>query len=73
MQDLPSPSFRHARSITPDDGDGDDELHLTRKRLKIQALINTSGVHQGLLQMHENEGSWEARARLVELGGTWWR
>ena len=25
MQDLPSPSLRHARGIIPDDGDGDDE------------------------------------------------
>ena len=26
MQDQPTPSPRHARGITPDDGDGDDEL-----------------------------------------------
>ena len=26
------PSLRHARGITPDDGDGDDEHHLARKR-----------------------------------------
>ena len=43
----------------PDDGDGDDEHPLARKRLKIQALTTTcvdTGVHQGLLQMHEHEG-----------------
>ena len=37
MQDLPTPSLRHARGITPDDGDGDDEHPLARKRLEIQA------------------------------------
>ena len=44
---------------------------LPRKRLKIQALIAAcvdTGVHQGLLQMRENEGSWGAQARLLELG-----
>ena len=39
MQDLPSPSLKHARGITPDDGDGDDEHPLPRKRMKIQVLI----------------------------------
>ena len=82
MQDLLSPSLRHARGITPDDGDGDDEHPPARKRPKIQALIIAcvdTGVHQELLQMHENEGPWEAHARLLELGDaevdhTWmWR
>ena len=61
MQDLPFPSLRHARGITPDDGDGDDEHPLACKRLKIQALIIAcvdTGLHQVLLQTHENEGSW---------------
>ena len=26
------------------------------------------GVDQELIQMHENEGSWDAHARLLELG-----
>ena len=33
MQGPPSPPLRHARGITPDDGDGDDEHPLARKRL----------------------------------------
>ena len=40
---------------------------MARQRLKIQALITAcvdTGVHQGLLQMHENEGSWGARGSL---------
>ena len=41
MQDQRTPSLRHARGITPDDGDGDDEHPLARKRLKLQALITT--------------------------------
>ena len=50
--------------------------------MKIQALITTcvdTSVHSGLLRMHEQEGSWVARARLQELGDaevdhTWmWR
>ena len=73
MQDQPTPSLRHARGITPDDGDGDDEHSLARKRLKIQALITAcvdTSVQSGLLQIHEQEGSWGARARLH----TWmWR
>ena len=38
---------------------------------EVQALITAcvdTGVRQGLLQMHENEGSWGAQARLLELG-----
>ena len=61
MQDQATPSLRHARGITPDDDDGDDEHPLARKRLKIQVLITTcvdTSVHLGLLQMHEQEGSW---------------
>ena len=38
MQDQPTPSLRHARGITPDEGDEDDEHPLARKRLKIQAI-----------------------------------
>ena len=60
MQDLPTPSLRHACGMTPDDGDGDDKHPLARKRLKIQALITTcvdTSVHLVLLQMHEQEGS----------------
>ena len=34
-----SPSLRHACGITPDDGVGDGEHLLARKRLKIQPLI----------------------------------
>ena len=82
MRDQPSPAPRHARGITPDDGDGDDEHPHTRKRTKIQGVITAyidSGVREGLLQMHEGEGSWAARTRLAELGDpnvdhTWlWR
>ena len=40
MQDQPTPSLWHARGITPDDGDGDDQHSLARKRLKIEALIS---------------------------------
>ena len=36
------PSPRHARGITPDDGDGDDEHPLARKRMKIQSLAELS-------------------------------
>ena len=71
MQDQPTPSLRHARGITADGGDGNDEHSLARKRLKIQALITTcvdTSVHLGLLQMQEQEGSWGPRARLQELG-----
>ena len=82
MRDQPSPAPRHARGITPDDGDGDDEHPHTRKRTKIQGVITAyidSGVREGLLQMHEGEGSWAARMRLAEHGDstvdhTWlWR
>ena len=82
MQDQPHPAPRHARGITPDDGDGDDEHPHTRKRTKMQGVITAcidSGVREGLLQMHESEGSWAARMRLAELGDpsvdhTWlWR
>ena len=82
MRDQPSPAPRHARGITPDDGDGDDEHPHTRKRTKIQGVITAyidSGVREALLQMHESEGSWAARMRLAELGDssvdhTWlWR
>ena len=70
MQDQPTPSLRHARGITLDDGEGDDEHPLARKRLKIQALVTAcadTSVHSGMLHMHEQEGPWEARARLQEL------
>ena len=67
MQDLPTPSLRHARGRSPDDGDGDEEHPLARKRLKIQALITTC-VHLGLLEMHEEEGSWRG-PRVA--AGTW--
>ena len=82
MQDLPPPAPRHARGITPDDGDGDEEHPHSRKRTKIQGVITAcidSGIREGLLQMHESEGSWAARMRLAELGDssvdhTWlWR
>ena len=82
MRDQPPPAPRHARGITPDDGDGDDEHPHTRRRTKIQGVITAyidSGVHGGLLQMHESEGSLAARMRLAELGDssvdhTWlWR
>ena len=82
MRDQPYPAPRHARGITPDDGDGDDEHPHTRKRTKIQGVITAyidSGVRESLLQMHECEGSWAARTRLAELGDsnvdhTWlWR
>ena len=71
MRDQPPSAPRHARGITPDDGDGDDEHPHTRKRTKIQGVITAcidSGVREGLLQMHESEGSWAARMRLAELG-----
>ena len=82
MRDQPSSAPRHARGITPDDGDGDEEHPHTRKRTKIQGIIAAyidSGVREGLLQMHEGEGFWAARMRLAELGDpnvdhTWlWR
>ena len=82
MQDQPPLAPRHARGITPDDGDGDDEHPHSRRRIKIQGVITAcidSGVREGLLQMHESEGSWIARMRLAELGDssvdhTWlWR
>ena len=79
---MPPSAPRHARGITPDDGDGDEEHPHTRKRTKIQSIITAhidSGVREGLLQMHEGEGSWAARSRLAELSDpngdhTWlWR
>ena len=82
MQDQPPPAPRHARGITPDDGDGDEEHPHSPKRAKIQGVITAcldSGIREGLLQMHESEGSWAARMRLAELGDssvdhTWlWR
>ena len=82
MRDLPPSAPRHARGITPDDGDGDEEHPHTRKRTKIQCIITAhidAGVREGLLQMREGEGSWAARTRLVELSDpnvdhTWlWR
>ena len=39
MRALPSPSLRHARCITPDDGDDDDEYPFARKSTKIQGVI----------------------------------
>ena len=39
MRDQPPPAPRHARGITPDDGDGDDEHPHTRRRTKIQGVI----------------------------------
>ena len=71
MRDQPSPAPRHARGITHDDGDGDEEHPHTRKRTKIQGVITAyidSGVREGLLQTHEGEGSWAARTRLAEHG-----
>ena len=70
MRDQPRPAPRHARGITPDDGDDDDEHPHTRKRTKVQGIITAcidSGVREGLLQRHEGEGSWAARTRLAEL------
>ena len=77
MRDLPPSAPRHARGITPDDGDGDEEHPHTRKRTKIQSII-TAHIDAGW-QMHEGEGSWAARTRLAELSDpnvdhTWlWR
>ena len=78
MRDQPTPSLRHARGITLDDGDGDDE-HLARKPLKIQAPITAcvdTGVHQELLQMHWNEapgaptcGFWSSAPRRLTTPG----
>ena len=82
MRDLPPSAPRHARGITPDDGDNDPEHPHTRKRTQVQSLITAhidAGVREGLLQMHEGEGSWAARTRLAELSDpnvdhTWlWR
>ena len=78
----PPPSLRHAPSITPDDGDGDEEHTLARKRMKIQRIVAAcvdTGIQNGLLQMPENPGSCGAHTRLAELGAaevdhTWlWR
>ena len=41
VQDQPTPSLRHTRGVTPDDGDGVDEHLLARKHLKIKAVITT--------------------------------
>ena len=66
MQDLLSPSVRHACGITPDDGDG-------------AKALEDPGSHHLTCGQHENEGSWVAHARLLELGNaevghTWtWR
>ena len=71
MQDLPTPSFRHARGITPDDVDGDDEHPLAQERMKIQALNTTcvdTSVQQGLLQMHGQDGSWGPARGCRNLG-----
>ena len=71
-QDLLASSLRHGRSITPDDGDGDDE-HPLAMGTKVQNIITASidkCVHEGLLQMHEGEGTWPARTRLSELSDT---
>ena len=66
---------------TRDDGDGDDHP-VTRKRVEVQGTTTTcidTGIQQGLLQMHESEGSWGAHTRLValdavEVDRTWlWR
>ena len=77
MRDQPSSAPRHAQGITPDDGDGDDERPHTRKRTKIQGIITAyidSGVREGLLQMHEGEGSWAAELGDPNVDHTWlWR
>ena len=54
-QDLPVSSLRHGRGITPDDGDGDDEDALARKRMDVHRVIAASVdkcVREGLLQTH---------------------
>ena len=66
MRVLPAPSLRHARGITPDDGDGDDEHPLARRRVKIQGII-TACVDTGIHQMHESEGFWEPTRGLPNL------
>ena len=53
-QDQPTPSLRHARGITPDDGDGDDEHPGPGSRGHERAFRPA--------QMHEQEGSWGACA-----------
>ena len=72
MRDLPTPSQRHPRGITPD---GDDEHLLARKRVKILGLITAcldTSIQAGLLQMHEGERSCGvsnlASRRLTTLG-----
>ena len=50
MRDQPPSALRHARGITPDDGDGDDEHPHTRKRTRIQGVITAcidSGCSRG--------------------------
>ena len=59
------------RGMTPEDGDGDDEHPRARKRIKVQGVTTLcidKCVREGLLQMHEGEGSWTACTRLSELG-----
>ena len=59
------------RGMTPEDGDGDDEHPRARKRMKVQGVTTLwidKCVREGLLQMHEGEGSWTACTRLSELG-----
>ena len=73
IQDQPNPSLRHARGITTDGGDGHDKHPLAGKRLKIHTLVTAcvdTSVHSGLLQMHEQEGSWGGSR---EIAGTWGR
>ena len=79
MQDLSSPSLRHARGITPDGGGGEDEHLLARKRVKIQALITACVERPSRDAPNARERVAPATARLLELGNaeihhTWmWR
>ena len=55
--------------VTPDDGDG--TMNTRTRGTKIQGVslrTLTLACREGLLQMHESEGSWAARMRLAELG-----
>ena len=56
MRDQPPPAPRHARVITPDDGDGDEEHPHTRKRTKIQGVITAyidSGVREKCMRVRD--------------------
>ena len=54
MRDQPTPSLRHGRGITPDDGDGDDDRPLACKRMRFQGIVTScvdTGIQSGLQKL----------------------